>query len=576
MDPSAPSGSTANWQAVKQLPGRVPLRIKLITAVLALVIIALVVISVASINLFRDYQLNRASQQVTSLFDQAGNALREPHSPLLPGNAPLVTGAYLAVVRPIGRQLSQRPDTASLPNVPTSTAWLQANAEKLVDVPALSGKDNWRVITELVNFQWQDPVTGEQFQQSGTLIVGVDLGDINGTVGQLAYIDLVVGGIVVVALAMVGIAIVRTSLRPLKDMEVTAAAIAAGDLSRRVPDSDPRTEVGRLGRALNMMLAQIESAFHARERSEASARRSEERMRQFVADASHELRTPLTAIRGYAEYYRQRGGLDNGSHPAGEPEHVSSRLPAHSGAASDTAPARTASAATPVGSPGGGDPGLAGESASAGPLTGPDMDRIMERVEQESSRMGGLVEDMLMLARLDEQRPIERRPVDLLSLAADAVQDARIVAPSRAIDLTVGAGTAFLVLGDEARLRQVISNLMSNALTHTPEGSPISVRILAGQQAGNPPVPSAVLEVIDHGPGLTPEQASRVFERFYRADQARDRRTGGSGLGLAIVKALVAAHDGTVSVDTGTGRGATFRITLPLAPEALATEPVGD
>jgi len=204
------------------------------------------------------------------------------------------------------------------------------------------------------------------------------------------------------------------------------------------------------------------------------------------------------------------------------------------------------------------------------------MDRIMERVEQESSRMGGLVEDMLMLARLDEQRPIERRPVDLLTLAADAVQDARIVAPSRAIDLTVGTGTAFLVLGDEGRLRQVISNLMSNALTHTPEGSPISVRIHAGQQAGNPPVPSAVLEVIDHGPGLTPEQASRVFERFYRADQARGRRTGGSGLGLAIVAALVAAHHGTVSVDSAPGHGATFRITLPLAPEALAIESVAD
>jgi two-component system OmpR family sensor kinase len=140
----------------------------------------------------------------------------------------------------------------------------------------------------------------------------------------------------------------------------------------------------------------------------------------------------------------------------------------------------------------------------------------------------------------------------------------------------VGTGAAFLVLGDEARLRQVISNLMSNALTHTPAGSPISVRILAGQQAGNPPVPSVVLEVADQGPGLTPEQASRAFERFYRADQARGRRTGGSGLGLAIVDALVAAHDGTVSVDTSPGRGATFRITLPLAPEALATEPVTD
>ena len=576
MSTFAPPASPGRWHVVRQAVGRVPLRIKLITAALALVAIALSVISVASIVLFRDYQLRRASQQVTALFNQAVNTLREPRNPLLPGNAPLVAGAYLEVVRPIGQQLSQSPYIPSLPEVPTSQSWLTANAGKLVDVPALSGKDNWRVITKMVTFQSQDSFTGETFQQSGTLIVGVDLGDINGTIGQLAYIDLVVSLIVLVALAMLGIAIVRTSLRPLQDMEATAAAIAAGDLSRRVPEHDPRTEVGRLGRALNAMLAQIESAFHARERSEASARRSEERMRQFVADASHELRTPLTAIRGYAEYYRQRGGLDNGFHLAGDPEHEPSRQPAHHGAAADTAPGRTAGAAAPAGSPGSGDPGLAGGPASTGPLTGPDMDRIMERVEQESSRMGGLVEDMLMLARIDEQRPMERRPVDLLTLAADAVQDARIVAPSRAIDLTVGAGPAFLVLGDEARLHQVISNLMSNALTHTPEGSPITVRIFAGQQAGNPPVPSAVLEVIDHGPGLTPEQASRVFERFYRADQARGRRTGGSGLGLAIVDALVTAHDGTVSVDTGPGRGATFRITLPLAPEALATEPAAD
>ena len=574
MSTFVPPASPGRRHAVRQAANRVPLRIKLITAVLALVVIALVVISVASINLFRDYQLNRASQQVTALYQETLAGIYAGHG--LESGGQLLPGSFVVALRPTGSTLSTSLPGASIPDVPTSHAWLSANSGKLVDRPSVTGTDNWQVITKQVTVQDFNTFDGQPTVRQDTLIVGVDLGDINGTVGQLAYIDLVVGGIVVVALAMVGIAIVRTSLRPLKDMEVTAAAIAAGDLSRRVPDSDPRTEVGRLGRALNMMLAQIESAFHARERSEASARRSEERMRQFVADASHELRTPLTAIRGYAEYYRQRGGLDNGSHPAGEPEHESSRQPAHSRAASDTAPARTASAATPVGSPGSGDPGLAGGSASAGPLTGPDMDRIMERVEQESSRMGGLVEDMLMLARLDEQRPIERRPVDLLSLAADAVQDARIVAPSRAIDLTVGAGTAFLVLGDEARLRQVISNLMSNALTHTPEGSPISVRILAGQQAGNPPVPSAVLEVTDHGPGLTPEQASRVFERFYRADQARDRRTGGSGLGLAIVNALVAAHDGTVSVDTGPGRGATFRITLPLAPEALATEPVGD
>jgi two-component system, OmpR family, sensor kinase len=560
MSTTLQPGSASRWRAFQQFSGRVPLRIKLITAVLALVVIALSVISVASIALFRDYQLRRASQQVTALFYQYYNQLNTPYGPH-PGDV-LAAGSYLVAMRPVGSALRQPDGLSSVPNIPASPAWLSANSGKLVDVPAVTGTDNWRVITREVTYQGLGafgPTT-----QRDTLIVGVDLGDINGTIGQLIYIDLIVSGIVVVALAMVGIAIVRTSLRPLTDIETTAAAIAAGDLSRRVPDSDPRTEVGRLGRALNTMLAQIESAFHSRERSEAAARRSEERLRQFVADASHELRTPLTAIRGYAEYYRQRGGLDNGSHPADKPEQESSHQPAHSGAAPGTTPA------APADSPGSGAPGLAGGSAGPGPLTSPDMDRIMERVEQESYRMGGLVEDMLVLARLDEQRPIERRPVDLLTLAADAVQDARIVAPDRKIDLTVGTGAAFLVLGDEPRLRQVISNLMNNALTHTPEGTPITVRILAGHQGGNPAVPAAILEVADRGAGLTKEQAERVFERFYRADQARGRRTGGTGLGLAIVSALIAAHGGTVGVNTAPGQGATFWITLPLAPEAAA------
>jgi signal transduction histidine kinase len=343
--------------------------------------------------------------------------------------------------------------------------------------------------------------------------------------------------------------------------------------------------MGRLATSLNVMLAHVESAFRARAKSEAAARHSEERMRRFLADASHELRTPLTAIRGYAEYYRQRGGLKNGSaSPA-----ITEASPATAEASPAIAEAGTAAAlassgaataaaahASAAAGSGGVPGGLTDPSAWDEPLTRQDMDRIMERVEQESSRMGGLVEDMLVLARVDQQRPIERRPVDLLTLAADAVQDARIVAPSRSIDLTVGTSAAFLVLGDEARLRQVIGNLMSNALTHTPEGSPISVRIFTGYQQGNPAVPCAILEVTDHGPGLTQEQASRVFERFYRADQARGRRTGGSGLGLAIVQALVAAHGGTVSLDTAPAHGATFRITLPLAPEALATESADD
>jgi two-component system OmpR family sensor kinase len=436
------------------------------------------------------------------------------------------------------------------PNVPTSKSWLSANAGKLVTVPATSGGDAWRVITETIPYQQQINPFQYGPKQMGTLIVGVNLGALDQTIAWLGKIDLLVSVLVILGLAVVGIAIVRASLRPLTDIEETAGAIAAGDLSRRVPDLDPRTEVGRLGRSLNRMLAQIESSFQARTRSEAAARRSEERMRQFVADASHELRTPLTAMRGYAEYYRQRGGVQDDPAPPAE---------ASNG---------TAAAAEPASLPGA--PGADATLNGTGQLSGADLDRIMQRVEQESARMGVLVEDMLLLARLDQQRPLERRPVDLLTLAADAVQDARIIAPDRSIELSVGSATAFLVLGDEVRLRQVIGNLMSNALTHTPDGTPVTVRILAGPRE---PVPSIVLEVTDHGPGLSADQADRVFERFYRADQARTRKAGGTGLGLAIVAALVAAHGGTVALRTAPGEGATFRVTLPLAPEAQRDEP---
>jgi two-component system OmpR family sensor kinase len=263
-------------------------------------------------------------------------------------------------------------------------------------------------------------------------------------------------------------------------------------------------------------------------------------MRRFIADASHELRTPVTAIRGFAEYYRQRGGLVR---------HWDRDREEQAGAA---------------------DSAVAAATAEAG-LTPRDLDRIMVRVEKEAARMGLLVEDLLLLARLDKQRPLARQPVDLLSLAADAVGDARLLAPSRTIDLSVQPGAAFLVIGDEPRLRQVIGNLMSNALTHTPDGTAIEVSVSSGTldpQAGDH-TPAVILDVTDQGPGMTQEQARRVFERFYRADQARTRATGGSGLGLAIVRALVVAQGGVASVRTAEGQGATFRIALPLAPEAL-------
>jgi two-component system OmpR family sensor kinase len=391
-------------------------------------------------------------------------------------------------------------------------------------VPGQTPGDRWRVISE---------TEGLTNGGTGTMIVGMDVSSVYTTIQQLTGVDVVVSIVILSVLALAGWAVVQTNLRPLVDIEATAGEIAAGHLNRRVPERDPRTEVGSLGRSLNIMLSQVEAAFHAREESEHAAHQSEERMRRFIADASHELRTPLTAIRGFAEYYRQRGGLVQGN--------------------------------------GHGEPG--GDQAPGG-LTPDDLERIMRRVEKEAARMGLLVEDLLMLARLDQQRPLARQPVDLLTLAADAVHDARLLAPARDIDLSVQPGAAFLVIGDEPKLRQVIGNLMSNALTHTPEGTPIQVSISSGvlDPAAGDSTPAVLLDVIDHGPGLTPEQADRVFERFYRADQARTRSTGGSGLGLAIVDALVTAQGGIASVDTVAGQGARFRIALPLAPEALGSQ----
>ena len=508
--------------AMTRLSQRMPLRIKLITALLALVALALTVISFTSIVVFRGYLLNQTDNQVQTLVQQtnASGAAPSPHQT----DMFTVLGFVYEILDSQGNVVPYLGNGQTLgsagPDLPTNPSWLTAHAGHPVTVPSSSGSGQWRIVQQPVGYQAQDGT-----QTTGTLVIGDNLGNINHTIGHLTSIDVIVSLVIMLGLGVVSIAVVRANLRSLDDIEETAEEIAAGHLDRRVPDRDPRTEVGRLGRSINTMLTQIESAFHDREESEEAAVQSEERMRRFIADASHELRTPLTAIRGFAEYYRQRGGV------------------------------------------------AAGEGAR-GSLNPEDLDRIMQRVESEASRMGVLVEDLLLLARLDQQRPIEHQPVDLLVLAADAAQDTRMIAPDRPVQLTVQPGRAFLVLGDEARLRQVIGNLMANALTHTPDGTPVEVRIGPGFLRGTPPypgapappVPAAVLEIADQGPGLTPEQTRRVFERFYRADQARNRKSGGSGLGLAIVSALVAAHGGTATVDSAPSQGATFRVTLPLAP----------
>ena len=582
---SIPGESRGFWLSMRQLPERTPLRVKLITAVLTLVAIALVVISVAGLGFLRNYLLNQADGEINSLTQQQVPITAAIHNYMDGGPpVPVAIGAaivwlpnggkpHLVAQESSGYPLSS-PNSRSAPQgkpgpeVTPGASWLSGN--EYVTVGSTSGDIRYRVRAfpdQIVS------VPGTDQQQAGTIVIAVDVTPVYHTLGKLTTIDIIISGILLVGLAVIGVAVIQTSLRPLTDIEQTADAIARGDLSRRVPERDPRTEIGRLGRSLNAMLAQIETAFHARSASERAARRSEDRMRQFVADASHELRTPLTAIRGFAEYYRQRGGVDlTGAAAQAEPAALSPPpdQPALGG-----------------GAHGGAANGNAANGGGHGQLAPADLDRIMRRLEQESSRMGVLVEDMLLLARLDQQRPLEHRTVDLLTLAADAVHDARVVAPDRGINLTVGAGAALLVLGDEVRLRQVIGNLMSNALAHTPDGTPIDVRIRSGSLSeapthaqARPPVPAegsvrpdagarsaAVLEVADHGPGLTQDQAEHAFERFYRADQART--IGGTGLGLAIVAALVAAHGGAVWVESAPGHGATFRIALPLAPEAL-------
>jgi two-component system OmpR family sensor kinase len=301
-----------------------------------------------------------------------------------------------------------------------------------------------------------------------------------------------IGLAVVAATAILALLIIRVSLRPLERMGRVAADIAAGDLSRRVDPATPRSEIGRLGLALNGMLSQIEKAFE--ERTE-----SNRRLRRFVADASHELRTPLTSIRGYSEMLRR--------------------------------------------------------GAAKSPT---DSELARRRIEEEAIRMTGLVDDMLVLARLDQGRQLEQQPVDLQAIAQDAVADARVVAPQREISLMAAAPV--IVNGDDTRLRQVLGNLVRNAIVHTPLHTSIEVAVSTEDGIGR-------VTVADHGPGLTSDDLSHIFEPFYRADPSRSRDSGGAGLGLSIVSAVVSAHGGHVKVSQTVGGGATFEVDLPLAHE---------
>ncbi|WP_432490998.1 sensor histidine kinase [Kineococcus gypseus] len=520
---SAPGAAPARAGAVevvrarvRALVDRLSLQARLLVIAVALLLVAMTAFGAASLALLRgnlmdqvDEELARPGSEAADFalggsrwgwggFDPRGvDPGRFSSFYVLLADA---SGATVYQVCPSGVQDGTCPARPELPALTAEVVGERAGAP--FTAPGVDGQQ-WRVRVYAVRGS----------DQVEAVAVAEPLTRVEQTLADYRTVALLAGaGVLLVGTGLAAVAI-RRSLRPLGDIERTASAIASGDLSRRVPPAAPSTEIGRLSRALNAMLTQIEQSFRARQRSE-------EQMRRFVADASHELRTPLAAIRGFAELHRQGAVREPG-----------------------------------------------------------EVTHVMGRIEDESTRLGRLVEDLLALARLDEaqhrgeQRPAE--PVDLAVVASDAVHDARALAPQRRVRLDgvlPGTGpSSAVVLAQEAGLRQVVTNLLANALHHTPAGTPVEVAV--GLVAG-PSGPEAVLEVRDHGPGLDPEQAERVFERFYRVDASRRRGTGGgSGLGLAIVDTIVRGHGGTVAVVPTPGGGATFRVRFRAAPRQLAAEP---
>jgi signal transduction histidine kinase len=480
---------------------RVPLRITLVALLVTLVAVGLAATGFAATSLLRDYLTHQQDDELRAT--AVGIAEPRTANGFCGMQRYASPGQFFGCITVDGRpvRLTGSGDEDRLPDLRRVVGEVEdadpdadhrpgpAGGPEPFTVPSEDGNSSWRMVAV-------------ELPGGSTALAATDLAGNERAIARLLTIELAVGLIVLAVLGAAGYVLVRNSLRPLTEVERTARAIAAGDLSQRVPAGDDRTEVGRLSTALNGMLSRIEQAFRAQQASEEEARGSEERLRRFVADASHELRTPLTSIRGFAELYRQ-GAVRSES----------------------------------------------------------DVRRLMQRIEAEGGRMGLLVEDLLLLARMDQERPLTLAPVDLAAVAGDAVHDARAVQPDRPVTLHLDESLTDVpvVLGDEGRLRQVVGNLLTNALVHTPADARVTVTV------AKDPADAGVLVVTvgDKGPGMDAADAERAFERFYRADASRTRSAGGTGLGLSIVAALVAAHGGSVALDTAPGRGTTVIVRLP-------------
>ena len=461
------------------------LRARILTGIALVIALGLGAAGVATYAALRGFLVNRIDEQLNASVDKVAEELAHPQGggSVRPAKSFVPAGTYAELRSDEGNFIAGysyavRGTDAPVPTLPTDVG-LDGTTRRWFTIAADGDTPAFRALAV-------GAVAG-----GDTLVLAAPMGEVDSTLGRLVRIELTVAGVVLTGSLALGWWAVAFGIRPLRRMETTAEAIAAGDLSQRVPTDNARTEVGRLGTSLNTMLGTIESAFAEKEASE-------QRLRRFVADASHELRTPLTSVRAHAELFR-RGARDR-------PD---------------------------------------------------DLDTVMRRIEDETVRMGVLVDDLLLLARLDQGRPLEHKPVDLAALAADAVADQRVVDPDRPVELD--AFGPVVVNGDDGRLRQVLANLLGNVRAHTPPGTP--VRVVA---RADPDSASAVLEVADLGPGLGAGEAAQVFARFYRADRSRSRATGGTGLGLSIVAAIAAAHGGRAEVESAPGLGARFRVLLPL------------
>ncbi|HMF04116.1 MAG TPA: HAMP domain-containing sensor histidine kinase [Acidimicrobiia bacterium] len=476
---------------------RLSLRARLLLAVASVALVGLVAADIATYTALRSFLLDRVDESLTAA---QGRLVRSIYGPPERGRggdagglAAAAPGAYVELRGPDGLPVVSGPTSGefdtSRPRLPERVSGLSSSDEvaaTFFTVEAARGASNFRV-------------RAQRLPDDSVLMVALPLTDVSSTLHRLLLTEIIVtAGVLLVAVGL-GLWLVRVGLRPLRNIEETAAEIAGGELSSRVPDTDERTEVGRLGVALNTMLERIEDAF-------AKQQEAERQLRRFVADASHELRTPVSAVGAYAELF-ERGAQQR-------PD---------------------------------------------------DLARVLRGVRVETSRMQALIEDLLLLTRLDEGRPLERQPVELVGLAGEAVEAAQAI--SAEWPLSIEAAQPVEVTGDRMRLREVLDNLLANVRTHTPPGTPTTVQVRASGA-------EAVIEVADEGPGLEAEDAARVFERFYRADPSRARDRGGSGLGLAVVAALVGAHGGRVEVDTSRGDGATFRVRLPLTAPVMPEEPV--